>query len=205
MKPMKVAADNDDAMKRVADRLKNDVGIILSDSIRNHRTPFWALARMLFPIAESLSDLLGYRKSGTSQGLSEFFNKELVKRNARYADTSHIICQIWRHGLTHGDEPPALAMKDSKGVNKVCVWRVILNSSPDHLKVSKVKANHVQVTFSLEDFYNDLLCICTNRAVIQAKSANDVADRYNQWTVKNLGNNRKEEKLAAAQIDKLVP
>ncbi|ARU40000.1 hypothetical protein CCB80_02150 [Armatimonadetes bacterium Uphvl-Ar1] len=84
---------------------------------------------------------------------------------------------------------------------------MILNSSPDHLKVSKVSTNQLQVTFSFEDFYRDLLCICTNRAVIHGKNKDEVSDRYNDWTVKHLANGKKpprEEKLAADQINKLI-
>jgi hypothetical protein len=70
MNPIKLATNNNEVMKKVADRFRNDIGIILSDSIKNHRTPFWAIARTLFPIAESLSYLLGYCTSGISQRLS---------------------------------------------------------------------------------------------------------------------------------------
>lgn len=52
-----IAKNNADAMKRVGDRLQNDVGPLISLAKTQVNPPFWVITRALFPIAESIACL----------------------------------------------------------------------------------------------------------------------------------------------------
>lgn len=203
-----IAQDNSDAMNRVSERLQGDVGSIIAWAKTIPNPPFWAIARTLFPIAESVAWLLIPGNHGTSERLSELFNTRLAAVNSQYADVSHIICQIWRHGLTHGDEPPALVVQAPNPLDQRAMsWRLILSAHSSHLSLLQVDQMNGQVTFSLESFYGDLLAICRDPASIQCFAPGEVSDRYNTWTIKeiDISSGTGEQRKAATQIKALLP
>ena len=203
-----IAQNNTDAMKRVGDRLQGDVGSIIAWAKTIPNPPFWAIARTLFPIAESVAWLLIPGNFGTSERLSGLFNSQLAALNGQYAKVSHIIGQIWRHGLTHGDEPPALVVQAANPLDqRLMSWRLILNANGSHLSLLKIGQTVGQVTFSLESFHDDLLALCRDPASIQGFAPGEVSDRYNSWTVQviDVGTGTAEQKKAANQIKTLLP
>lgn len=204
-----IAVDNADAMRRVGDRFQGDVGSLIAWAKAQPHPAFWAICRTLFPIAESIAFLLLPPLSGTSERLSELFNQQLAARNPRYGDVSYIICQIWRHGLTHGDEPPTLVLRKNAGPldDRAMSWRLLLPAQPTHLTILNVNDQSAMLGFSLESFYDDLLSICRDPNAIAGIAAGVVAAKYNHWTVKEIQMTAgtQEERKAATQIDTLLP
>lgn len=102
---------DDDVVARVRWRLENVEPLLITAQEMGEKAPFWAIARILFPVAESLAWLLhAEENTGTSARLSWLLREVLSNRKSAYRDMASIICQVWRHGLTHGDEPPLLVI-----------------------------------------------------------------------------------------------
>ena len=54
---------DEQAFRQILDRLEGDVGTILQLLVGSEKTaPYWALVRMMFPIAESLGDLIHHAR-----------------------------------------------------------------------------------------------------------------------------------------------
>lgn len=210
-----IAHSDADAVDRVRSRLQNDIPpLIVTAQKMQAQAPFWAIARTLFPIAESLAWLLHADAStGTSARLSWFLRDVLSSHNPAYRDLASIICQVWRHGLTHGDEPPFLVTGSSVAAGggrdfaaaKSMSWKLALGSG-DHLKVLKATPQSGQFTFCLVHFYNDLSAVTNDAALWAGISPGQGRERYNHWAVKFLDEeNGAEPRRAAAELDALLP
>lgn len=195
------AGSDVDALQRIETRLRDDVGFLIDASKRENRAPFWAITRSLFPVAESLASLLTPHESSAKQ-LSQFIETILGDINPKYKTVCHVVCQIWRHRLTHSDVPPLLA-SDGKKVG----WCTELRASPTHLDVSIHTATEASVTFCLESFYQDLLAVCADPASLARRPTGDIMKQYNEWLTKSLskGAGPKAERKAACQIHRLLP
>src|SRR5262249_46861188 len=95
-------------------RIENDVVRILNLVINDNKnrglqneTPYYALARMMFPIAELMGSLI-HRHKSTSCNLTLFLQKEFEEVRSGYKKVANTIVQVWRHRLIHTDEPPVL-------------------------------------------------------------------------------------------------
>lgn len=213
---MEVATSNAEAIDMVRDRLVDDVGYLLSACGRDNKAPFWALCRTMFPVAESIAYLRygGELEKDTAARLSKFIHDELGSISAEYASLSSVICQVWRHGLTHTDEPPVLVAgapahpgsgtRDMTGARGMS-WKLAIGSS-DHLQVLVVNDQTAQFTFCLVRFYNDLLTsLEPNRWAHMP--VDEVKNRYNLWTVKYLDstNPNSEKGKAETQIRAFLP
>src|SRR5690349_15078597 len=120
---------NKDAFEAVEQRLRDDFPPVFALFGRGV-APMWLVARGLFPIAESIGSLL-FASTSTSQRLTRLFEEVLSRQRPEYASLSHIIAQIWRNGLIHGDEPPAL-----KTGRKLIAWSLSVNGpARNHLQV----------------------------------------------------------------------
>jgi len=207
-------------------RLRDDVGFFIQASIARAtetgdktKAPFWALARTMFPIAESLAFLLfgGVLEKETSKRLSRFIHDELGAKNPNYQPLASVICQVWRHGLTHCDEPPVLIVDAPviDGANGVydlsnarsISWKLALGNPSDHLKVVKVGNQSAQFTFCLLSFFQDLYAVVDDDNRWAGFAPSEISNRYNEWTSKFLdGSSPNSEKgKAAAEIRKLLP
>lgn len=95
---------NPESIQNIRNRLKEDTGkslqfIKIIDTIPIiHWSPFWLIARSLFPIAESIGDLI-YNNTSTIKNLIDLFENELAAINTSYENCSHIVPQLFRHSL----------------------------------------------------------------------------------------------------------
>ena len=214
-----IARSDVDAVNRVRSRLQNDLlPLLVTAQGMQAQAPFWAIARTLFPIAESLAWLLdGGEIPGTSARLSWFFREVLSRDNPGYRDLASIICQVWRHGLTHGDEPPLLVIDcpvDANGVRnfeagKSMSWKLALVGK-DHLEVLRAPLRRGtpqegRFTFCLVHFYDELIAVTDDAALWKGIAEGLVKDRYNHWAVKYLDDeNGAEPKEAAEELRRLL-
>lgn len=178
------------------------------------KAPFWALARSMFPIAESLAWLLHPDETaGTSARLSWLLREVIGSTEPGYKDLASIICQVWRHGLTHGDEPPFLIIDCPQVAGggrdfskaKSMSWKLALGSS-NHLKVIKHSTQSGQFTFCLVHFYSHLLGVTNDQALWSNLPPGQAMSRYNAWSTKFLDvSNGSEPKKAADELRALLP
>ena len=202
MRPGEVTSDQQ-AFQQVLGRLEGDVGTLIQ-LVREGKNrgyfpntaPFWALVRMMFPIAESVGDLI-YRDSSTARNLISVLEKEFEAVRVGYLGKAKILAQLYRHSLTHQDELRSLAAG-----GKECGWVVSFDERAQHLNVTKAPPR-VSIQFDTTAFYDDLAAVC--RAALAAQWNDEVKNRYNSWLTYDLDPERNKRRIAEviAEIAKL--
>ena len=202
MRPGEVTSDQQ-AFQQVLGRLEGDVGTLIQlvNEGKNHgyfpnTAPFWALVRMMFPIAESVGDLI-YRDSSPAKNLISVFEKEFEAVRAGYLGKAKILAQLYRHSLIHQDE---LRVLQTGG--KECGWVVSFDGRPRHLKITRVPPR-VSIQFDTTAFYDDLVAVC--HAALAKQWNDEVKSRYNRWLICDLDPERNQRRIAEviAEIEKL--
>jgi hypothetical protein len=184
MRPGTVHSD-DQAFKQVLARLEGDVGTIITAVLREKTNgrwpdtaPLWALVRMMFPIAESLADLV-YRTEKTADNLRRLFEREFEGVRRGYAGKAAILTLLFRHSLTHTDELRSLR---SAGVE--VGWKLSFAMPGGHLQVGRSGAGEYGIWFDTTAFYDDLAAVCRNQ--ISSAWGGAVMARYNGWLLLDL-------------------
>jgi hypothetical protein len=203
MRPGTVESD-DQAFRQILGRLRGEVGKII-ELIGESKTrggfpdtaPFWALLRMTFPIAESLGDLIYGGKTGVN--LQSILANEFDAVRPGYRRIAATLAVLYRHSLTHHDEPRVLLTG-----GKDIVWYLGFGKREIHLQVIKVfRHNSVDVRFDTTAFYDDLVAVCEGQ--IGKHSDGKIRDRYNGWLIYDLDATRQKEasRDAIAEIEAL--
>ena len=207
MRKARLARTDREAFNLVLGRLEGDVGGLLAlllaswrsartESKKPDLTPFWAFARMLFPIAESIGDLIYRNDSLTVMNLTSILENEFERVRPGYKGKANVIAQMYRHSLTHTDEMRALYYP-----RKTITWKLSLDEAADHLKVRKLARGRKQLQFDLTAFYEDVRQVClTARG---GKWGRKVAQRYNGWLLLKLNINKKAHQDAINEIKTL--
>jgi hypothetical protein len=99
------------AFQQVLGRLEGDVGTVIH-LIRKSKeqgcfpntAPFWSLIRMMFPIAESVGDLIygeknEKQKKGPTANLTCVLEKEFAARSLNYKGKAETLAMLYRHSL----------------------------------------------------------------------------------------------------------
>jgi len=167
------------AFEKVRDRLVNDAGEIIQlvKQVRNSKDwlPWFALIRILMPIAEAIGDLI-YQDS-PSQNLVRLFENELVKYKPNYKKVAALIILIFRHSLVHQDEVRSVASQ-----NRTIKWIMSfdLPYQKDHMEIKPDPSDPLvyRIQLDLTQFYQDLLDVC--KAKINQPTTGAGA-RYEQW------------------------
>lgn len=198
-----IAKNDKDALIRVRNRLIGDFGglheMVLKD--RNCKAaigetgiaPFWGFARMIFPIAESIGDLI-YRSS-TTENLQKYLENDLSKIDIRYSNYSAILPQLFRHSLIHQDELRTLVI----GKRKLAWALSMFGSNLEHLNVYQDQAgpNTKVLHFDLTSFYNDLMFSLDGLIADPPKGC---MERYNSWLKKSyVGKIKKIQEIKAKE------
>jgi hypothetical protein len=191
---MQIHADevktDEEAFEQILKRLTNDVGTILGlvrqakDANREfHKTaPFYAIARMLFPIAESIGDLVYRNNNSTSANLTSILENEFEVVRPGYQGKAAIVAELFRHSLTHTDELRVLQCNARK-----VGWSISWNEETDHLKLTRGIADEFQFKFDTTAFYEDVVKVLQSAA--QKSWQGEVMKRYNGWLTLDLSNN----------------
>ncbi len=205
MRKPRIARTDADAFKLVQGRLEADVGglVALWGSARSQGqaadlTPFWAFARMLFPIAESIGDLIYRNDNGTVKNLLSVLQNEFNRVRPGYDGKANIIALMYRHSLTHTDEMRALYCPRT-----TITWRLSLGEQTDHLKVRKTDRGRSELQFDLTAFYEDIRQVCLNAR--RGKWGRKVAQRYNGWLRLNLNIKKKTYQQPGSLIHSFPP
>ncbi len=134
---------------------------------------------MLFPIAESIADLIYQKDNATSSNLIKVLENEFERVRRGYNGKANVIALMYRHSLTHTDEARALYYPRT-----TMTWKLSFGQPADHLKVRILARGRKQLQFDLTTFYEDLRQVCRNAQ--RGKWGRKVAKRYNGWLLLNL-------------------
>lgn len=209
------ATSNQDALDRVKTRLVEDVGGLLQLCSSQGFFPLWLLSRSMFPIAESIAALLyGNSANDTAATLSRFIKDDLGAIDGRYIPLASVLCQVWRHGLTHHDEPPFLIVRpatqgpltfdpDTRAVS----WALSFNDPQGHMTFDTSLGTTLQFIFSLTTFFEHLVAVLDDPVKWGVFQGDEVMNRYNEWAIKILDHTRvnSETGKAATEILAIIP
>ena len=189
-----------EAFERVHTHLTNDVGTILTlieacrgSGAKPDFTPYWALMRMMFPVAESLGDLIYQTPNQTAQNLKKVLETQFQNVRGKYSGKAAILTQLFRHSLTHSDEPRTL-MAGTKEVG----WTVTYNSRGSHLDVTHPSPNIVLIQFDVTAFYDDLESVCLN--AMDEETDPKIVSQYNSWLTLTLNPQKRTHEEAITEI-----
>ena len=202
MRPGEVTSDKQ-AFSQILRRLEDDVGTILQLVSKGKKVghfpataPFWALLRMMFPIAEAVGDLI-YRNTSTVQNLQSILENEFEAVRPGYQGKAAILTLLFWHSLTHTDELRRLVI----GQREVG-WSVSWSEQTSHLSLLNVPGIDV-IRFDTTAFYEDLVAVC--HSAMGKPWNNQVMKRYNGWLTFDLDQKGKTRiiKSAIAELTNL--
>lgn len=217
MNPPKCIDSDESVINLVRKRLVGERDDIVNRPIGSSHVSPQSLCRRIFPIAESIAFLLyGGNENETSQRLSRFLREELGKIYPGYEHSASVICQMWRHGIMHSDEPPSLVINApldastqqrdwSKAI--VCVWGLGMGMPQgtkwiNHLVFSKVEDGTVSISFQLDVFIDHLIQVLDDGEIWKSLPVNTVKERYCSWCYRFLDDsNYLEPKKAKQEIE----
>jgi hypothetical protein len=191
------------AFDQIIARLKGDVGTIIKlislgkkNGFFKDTAPFWALARMTFPIAEALGDLI-YRDKSTVTNLTSVLANEFEAERKGYRGKAACIALLYRHSLTHTDE----LRKIVNGPTEI-EWRISYRENAKHLELIKKSAGIYRLNFDTTAFYTDILRVC--KSAKRKSWGGGIMSQYNSWLTVSLAKPtthlKKNEKEALKEI-----
>jgi uncharacterized NAD(P)/FAD-binding protein YdhS len=155
MNPGEVTSDKQ-TFDQIIGRLKGDVGTIIKlislgkkQKLFEHTAPFWALARMTFPIAEAVGDLIN--QDSSVKNLISVLRNEFEKVRKGYADKAACIVLLYRHSLTQTDELRRLVLGGTE-----VQWRISYRENSKHLELVTKSPGIHEINFDTTAFYTDL-------------------------------------------------
>lgn len=179
-RPGEVSTDAQ-AFQQILDRLRVEVGTLIELATAAKQqgefgstAPFWAMIRMMMPIAESLGDLVYRKDNATSANLIRVLENEFETVHPGYHGKAACIAVLYRHGLTHHDELRCL-----QTAGRELVWQMSFGIPTDHLRITGDGAGHCWLHFDVHAFYRDLVAVCG--ACLARTWGGAVRDRHNSW------------------------
>lgn len=199
MQPREVVSDKQ-AFEQILNRLQWDVGTILQlvalgaeQKQYDNTAPFWALARMMFPVAESIGDLI-FGDESSSKNLVRVLEEGCEAVRAGYRGKSATVALLFRHSLTHTDELRILTSG-----NRVVGWQISWNEQKDHLQMDKRGKNFYRLKFDTTAFYEDLIQVL--HKAINREWGGTVKSRYNSWLALSLDTTKPSATVKAARTE----
>lgn len=206
-----------EAFQKILDRLQGDVGRLMDlvdvfnnkqDDIKEQIFPFWAFTRMLFPIAESIGDLIYHNlhengTPNTSQNLIDVLKNEFEDARNGYKKSANIIALLFRHSLVHTDEMRKLVYEKKQiSVGWTIGFGVLLNH---HLEIRKNDGG-LNLRFDLMAFYEDIVKVCKKAQVkaIAGTWNGVITTRYKSWLELKLDDTKLSHQKAINEIEVLM-
>jgi len=181
------------AFDQISARFRDEVGRISSriNFVRGP-VPFWALLRAMFPVAESLGDLIHRSDESTTKNLRLVLEHEFNTVRQGYAGKAALLAHLYRHSLIHHDE-----LRVVRSAGRSVGWGVSGEKNARHLEVRHVRGDSYRLTFQPRAFYDDILAVCE-----RARGRNwngDVMHRYNAWLVLDLDAKKANRSIKAVK------
>lgn len=188
------------AFRQIASRFEGEVGAILNRiNFDDGPVPFWSLVRMMFPVAESLGDLLYGGRMNTATTLRKILDQEFEMARPGYRGKSALLTLLFRHSLAHQDELRQVINRDRR-----LTWHVSGDCDGGHLEVRRSESGKTPLLqFQPRVFYVDVLAVC--RTAEERLWDGRVMTRYNSWLRLDLStaNLTTNERAVAAELDSL--
>jgi hypothetical protein len=190
------------AFDQVLRRLEGDVGGTLALVAESRAkggdiAPIFQMLRMMFPIAESIGDLIHHNEDSSVQNLKDVLKNEFeAVRPGRYRRVENTLPILYRHSLTHTDEMRSLQTKGTEAT-----WCIACGDDANHLEVWKTP-NKIVIQFDPCAFYKDIVNVV--KTAMSKSWGGQIKDRYNSWLTLNLDALPKKYKDAIAEIATLV-
>ncbi|MDE1969987.1 MAG: hypothetical protein KGI50_00165 [Patescibacteria group bacterium] len=206
------------AFYNVGENLHREVGAFLK-YVEKRKEPlhiYSAFLRMLFPIAESLGDLIYGEDSSTN--LYRILSENYVTCNETYKEVAALLICIYRHSLIHTDTLREIYFEDIK-----ISWSLTPNwLTKGHLELTGTSHNRlrfvkggiektgepyiIHIQFSVKQFYKDTLKVCEQMYKLNKNVNGEIGCRYDHWKTLELKNDTKEKikKLAIKEIINLM-
>src|SRR5262245_25962658 len=191
--PGTVASDAQ-AFEQISSRFQDEVGRILSSiDFTLGPVPFWALTRMMFPVVESLGDLIYRQNNATARNLRSVLEKEFESVRAGYAGKAALLTLLYRHSLTHHDE--LLTLTSGR---KEIGWSVNSADDANHLYIRTATPGFFILEFQPRAFYTDIVKVCGAR--VNRKWSGEVMKRYNRGMSQDI-ESRQDSTAKAARTE----
>ena len=191
---------DEQAFDQIIGRLKSEVGSLIKlisvgkkQGMFKKTAPYWSLARMMFPIAEAVGDLIHQQKP--VKNLVLVLRDQFEKQRPGYAGKAACIAFLYRHSLMHTDELRKLV----HGATEVR-WRISYRENSRHLKLETISPGVYRIYLDTTAFYTDILAVCKN-AKCQPWGGK-VLNRYNSWLSLTLTKATWNEEEALKEIAK---
>jgi hypothetical protein len=133
----------------------------------------------MFPVAESLGDLIYRKNQSTAQNLRSVLETEFEAVRPGYKGKAAVLAILYRHSLTHHDELRAI-----KSSGKEVGWYVSEADDCNHLRRHSTGGGSMMIEFQPRAFYADIGGVCDNAQKLQWGGA--VMSRYNGWMALDL-------------------
>lgn len=178
MPAVKIVHSGEEAYSVIQSRLLSDMEPVWRMINSRQYSPFWLLARELFPVAESIGDLI-YKDKPTIN-LTNVLENDFSKLRPEYTDKGKMIALLYRHSLIHQDEPRSIYSG-----NITINWSLAFIDGRYHLQVSDIdrRRRTCVMQFDLRTFYEDILALLELYKENGPKRG--IAARYNSWTFGN--------------------
>lgn len=135
------------------------------------------------------------------------FEKELAAYNPSYGSLSTIVISVWRHGLTHNDEPPCLVSK-----NMMVMWRLnaqsesrgrhLILDSVEYFSEDGIDKCITRFEFNTYVFMEHLIKLCEDLAKVDySKRILRPKEIYNSWFAVELPKNKNTGNKKMDRID----
>jgi hypothetical protein len=183
------------AFRQISRRFQDEVGRIIGRVDFAHGpVPFWSLVRMMFPVAESLGDLIYRRDNATAQNLRAVLENDFEAVRTGYRGKSALLALLYRHSLTHHDELRVL----SSGGKRVG-WKVSGDEDSSHMTAVRTRSNTVVIEFQPRSFYTDIINVCERAQ--RRRWNGSVRVRYNGWMLMDLDAAQSSSTVSAAKSE----
>ena len=148
----------------------------------------------MFPVAESLGDLIYRKDNETAQNLCNLLQNEFGQVRPTYRGKAALLTQLYRHSLVHHDE---LRILNSAG--RTIGWKVSSAKDQNHLHVRRVRPNFFRIEFQPRAFYEDILQVCSRAG--ERGWRGEVMRRYNSWMSVDLDSMGMSRSVRAAKAE----
>lgn len=183
------------AFRQISQRFQDEVGGILGriDFARGP-IPFWSLVRVMFPVAESLGDLIYRRDDATALNLRTVLEVDFEAVRPGYRGKAALLALLYRHSLTHHDELRVL-----EGSGKRLGWKISGAEDSNHLRTLHTRGRDVIMEFQPRSFYLDIVGVCARAQ--KMRWGGHVRARYNGWMRLDLDTARVNSTVKTAKIE----
>lgn len=148
----------------------------------------------MFPVAESLGDLIYRRDNATAHNLRSVLEIEFEAVRTGYRGKSALLALLYRHSLTHHDE-----LRVISGAGKRVGWKVSGAEDSNHMKAVRTRPNSMTIEFQPRSFYADIIQVCNNAQ--RRRWSGRVRTRYNSWMLMDLDAVQSNSTVTAAKVE----